>query len=419
MKRNLITQIKNEWRDNVWIVIGLTIVGLAIWYFGTMLRSSLDSYFIPVGVDEENVYVLSKSVLSSDSPDYVDYSGERDDINSDDLRSLINRIRQSPNVEAAAFSANGIPYSMSFQGNVLRIAGPEPDTIGYYVNARYASPDIIDVLQLRSLTGKDRQYLKQKLNEGEIIVGTTSILTTNWDNSLRKHSDEVLLGNYLNMGSDTTRRYHVADIIENIRRSSFDAPFAGTAVFPIDESGRIETWEIVVRVKPGCGHRFIEEFESTPEMVRQRNTYLFDLRALSDMRRATEHGSVLGVRVYILQISFMILIIFLGLLGTFWFRMQQRVSEIAIRRVCGASRGDIFRRVIGEGLILLAVASIFISIIGWIIAIEMYDGLLSRIDLLFTELFTLILMVLGIILSISYPAWRAMKIEPALAVKDE
>lgn len=420
MKRNLITQIKNEWRDNVWIVVGLAFVGLAIWYFGIMLYSSLSSYFVPMGFDEENVYVLSRSQLQAGSPDYVDYGVDREAVFSEDLRSLIKHIRQSPNVEAAAFSANGTPYNMSFQGNVMRIAGPELDTIGYYVNLRRASPDIVDVLNLKSLTGKDNEYLKKKMNDGEIIVGTSSIITNTWDKSpVRKHSDEDLLGNYLNLGGDTTTRYHVADIIDNIRRTRFESLFAGTALFPIDESGDIQAWDVILRVKPGCGRRFIEEFETTPEMNRQRNTYLYDLRSLSDMRRATEHSSILGVRVYVLQISFMVLIIFLGLLGTFWFRMQQRVSEIAIRRVCGASRGDIFRRVIGEGLILLAVATVFISIIGWIIAVRIYDGLLSRAEILYSELFTIVLMALGIVLSISYPAWRAMKIEPAVAVKDE
>ena len=31
MKRNLLTQIKNEWRDNLWLVIELAIVAVAIW----------------------------------------------------------------------------------------------------------------------------------------------------------------------------------------------------------------------------------------------------------------------------------------------------------------------------------------------------------------------------------------------------
>ena len=48
--------------------------------------------------------------------------------------------------------------------------------------------------------------------------------------------------------------------------------------------------------------------------------------------------------------GFLLLNIFLGLLGTFWFRTQQRRSEIALHKVHGASDMSIFTRLISEGL---------------------------------------------------------------------
>lgn len=45
-------------------------------------------------------------------------------------------------------------------------------------------------------------------------------------------------------------------------------------------------------------------------------------------------------------------------MGTFWFRTRHRRSEIALRMAMGSSRGRIRWQLLGEGLLLLALASI-------------------------------------------------------------
>ncbi len=44
--------------------------------------------------------------------------------------------------------------------------------------------------------------------------------------------------------------------------------------------------------------------------------------------------------------------------GNFWFRTRHRRSEIALRMAMGSSRGRIRWQLLGEGLLLLALASI-------------------------------------------------------------
>ncbi len=46
MKRNLLTQIKNEWRDNLWLVIELAIVAVAIWALSSMTRDMTSTTYI-------------------------------------------------------------------------------------------------------------------------------------------------------------------------------------------------------------------------------------------------------------------------------------------------------------------------------------------------------------------------------------
>ncbi|MDE6794330.1 MAG: hypothetical protein K2J63_03385 [Muribaculaceae bacterium] len=419
MKRSLMSQMRHEWRDNIWLVFGLTIVCLAIWFFGSALFLTMQDYFRPLGFEGDNVYVLDIGFHREGSPNYVEVEHPQE-MNNADLKAILAGLRNNPNVEAAGFTQNGSPYQVSFWGNNVRLRYPTPDSIFYMGNTRYISPEIVRVLKLKSHTGKDEDYIERKLEEGEMLVSHVDKERMP-DKDYEMRLAEEIVGQTV-CWWDTTKIHRVADVIVKVRRNAYeDMRDSGDLVFPIDESGDVtESMDIMVRVKPGCGPKFRQDFEEKPEMSSQRNVYLRSCTALSDMRKSSERKQDMEVRLYTVVIGFMLVIIFLGLLGTFWFRMQQRVGEIAIRRVCGASRSDIFRRVISEGLVLLVGASVLMSIIGWIGIVKLgYDEKFTRLDLLWLEIGTFVVVALGIVVSVAGPAWIAMRINPAEAVKDE
>lgn len=430
MKRKLFSQMMQEWRDNLWLILGLAIVSLAIWLFCSGLFSVMRYYFLPMGFEEENVYILSIGTLDPETSAYTDFGDETEEKNSDDLRGMISRIRKSPNVEAAGFTYYGAPYQGSSYNGSLYIVGNEPDSIGFSAMFRFMSPEVVRVLRFKSLTGKDEDYLLKKLEEGEIFVSPDPFYEKKAQQERTFRGDyripsyyraaEELLGKYVYTYKDTLKRFHVADIVPLIRRYHYDDPYQGGAIMPIDEADVIKATNILVRVKPGCGEKFRREFESTPELQSRRNIYLYNLTRITDNKKSIERNDMLDSRLYLTLIGFLLIILFLGLLGTFWFRMRQRVSEIAIRRVCGASKGAIFRRIIAEGMILLIGASVLAGIVGWIIVkkTNLIEGYTNS-EILWFELATMVIVAIGIIISLSYPAWKAMNIEPAVAVRDE
>lgn len=110
-------------------------------------------------------------------------------------------------------------------------------------------------------------------------------------------------------------------------------------------------------------------------------------------------------------------------MGTFWFRTQTRVPEIAIRMANGATRGDIFRRFIGEGeLLLLLIMPIAIAI-EWTLTFfgynDYYNGFFSPGRFAICVLISYALMAFMIFLGTVIPAYRAMKLQPAAALKEE
>lgn len=417
-----------EWRDNLWLILGLAIVSLAIWLFCSGIFSIMRYYTLPMGFDDTDVYMVNVNTLMPENEQYIDFGEETDIKNSDDLRGMIARIRQSPNVEYAGFTSQGAPYQPSMNSPIFQIIGDEPDSVGFRAHSRCYSPEVVKVLKLKSLTGKDEDFLMKKLEEGEVLVSPDPFYeqkaqearTFNEGHPSYYRSADELLGKIVTNSFSPNYRSHVADKVQLVRRNHYDYPYNGGFISPIDESGPFFATDILIRVKPGCGEKFREEFESTPDLQSRRNVFLSNFVSLADNKKAIERNYELDTRLYLTLIGFLLIILFLGLLGTFWFRMRQRVSEIAIRRVCGASRTDIFRRIIAEGMILLIGATIIAGIVGWIIVkkTNIIAGY-TNTEILWFELATMVIVAIGIIISLSYPAWKAMNIEPAIAVRDE
>ena len=131
-----------------------------------------------------------------------------------------------------------------------------------------------------------------------------------------------------------------------------------------------------------------------------------------------------AIRNFVICSLFIMLVIFLGFLGTFWFRTQQRVSEIAIRKVNGATNGDIYARFFSEGLIMLAMAAVIsVPLAFWLFREESLRATLSLLELDNTMLAggaiaTILVLGITIVCSIYAPARRATRIDPAAALKD-
>lgn len=177
--------------------------------------------------------------------------------------------------------------------------------------------------------------------------------------------------------------------------------------------------EIAVRVKPGKGEAFVSDFENSAELQGRGGVWLGAPEKITYRRMASEQSDIVSARLYVSLICFIFIIIFLGLLGSFWFRVHQRTGEIAIRKVCGASRMAVFRRIIGEGMILLLIATCLTAAAGWTVMLQSGFSADDLRESFVIELLVFTIVAVCVVVSLWWPSRRAMKIEPALAIKDE
>ena len=408
MKRALIKQMTAEWKINLWLIIEMAVVSFAIWALLSVTWISSKGIFEPLGFISEDVYSLSVRTMPVGSPAY---NKEYENFYYQDRDELIRRLKENPNVEYVSLHNNMLPYNFSFTGNNLSIEG-FPDSIVYYANCRKAQPEIIKLLGIKSTTGKSQDELVSMLERGEVLLSPNKTFETEYGDV------KNLIGKKISFW-DADMPLRVGDIVENVRRNDYEPRDEGMILYTYEE-GKNEWGDIALKVRPGRDKAFEEDFKKDHSMTHLRNIFLSDLKKLDYLGETVNTPQKIDNRLRISISIFLLITIFLGLLGSFWFRVQQRTSELAIRKTFGAKKSELFRRIIGEGMILLLAGLILISVCVWpfIKKITELSGEAWYIFLAI-EAITAGVMALGIILSLWYPAWRAMKIEPAIAVKEE
>ena len=59
MNKKLFTQIRNEWRSNLWLALELLVVSVVMWYIIDLLYCRLATYMEPRGFDTEHCYLIT------------------------------------------------------------------------------------------------------------------------------------------------------------------------------------------------------------------------------------------------------------------------------------------------------------------------------------------------------------------------
>lgn len=160
------------------------------------------------------------------------------------------------------------------------------------------------------------------------------------------------------------------------------------------------------------------------QQLRVGNIYLKDVFPMSHYRDQFLERWLDQVRLYVAGIAFFLLNVLLGVVGTFWYRTQQRSAEIGLRMAMGATRKGIFWQLVKEGLALLTIAFIPSTVIfANLLHMEVTQGseippdMASR--LLFGFVFSYAVMAAMIVVGISFPSYRAMRMHPADALRQE
>ena len=412
MEKKLFTQIKNEWTGNLWLVLELLVVSVVMWYIVDFLYARAATYLEPRGFDIEHCYLVKMGELTPKSPDYVEYkSHDREDA---DITELMDRLRHRPEIEAVSLSQNSYPYNGSNSTCPVQydtLQAPE------WTIRRGVTPDFVRVFRYRGTRGETPEELAQMLERGEVLAS---------DNLYRKYHLRMtdLVGQRLYLCGDTTQTFLLGAALQNVRYDDYSQA-RSSYCFVFKNDWKDWQKELCVRVREDRDRDFISLLKADREkQLRVGNIFIAEVTSFRDIRHSFQQAWSNETRNYIFGMGFLLLNIFLGLLGTFWFRTQQRRAEIALHKAMGATDGNIFLRLLSEGWLLLIIVTPVALVIDYNLASLELNAwrngtTLEWGRLLLCAAITFLLMAVMIAVGIGIPARRAMKVQPAEALHDD
>ena len=424
MIRHIFKIIWNERKINTWLIVEYIIIFCVLWFCSDYLYPMLRNYYGPQGFEIDHVYEINmeKKPLEENSEGLDKYAL---------AMTFMERVQHYSDIENIAFSQGAVPYGNSTQMSSYTI---NSDSVGVSLRQRYVSTGFFDVFKMKidgeifdwtDNATKDNAIISSfsdnqfgSYNEEEVIIPISEVHILYYDNNwdARKSTHKVI-----------GRTAKIKD--------PYYQPSPSNLIMPLErENVDLVENQITVRIKPEADKNFIEKF--TKDMREQLFIgpyYLSSVVSIKDMK--TQVDSKWGARDKINSsfaiTLFLVVNIFLGILGSFWFRTQSRRSELGLRIALGSSKGKVRGMVVLETMMLLFIA----SIIGTIICLnfgstETLQSLgipalnkeawgIGKEQNVINFAITFTFLAIVSVIAVWYPAKQASSIQPAEALRDE
>ena len=415
MNKKLFTQLYNERRSNAWLLIELLLVSVVLWYVIDTLFVTLTTYTDSKGFDITNTYKLDIEYQDEKSPEYIP-NRTQEELHAD-MGELVNRLRRHSQVEAVSVSQYSHPYNGGNSKNSVQM-----DTLksNYWSISRRVTPDFFRVFRYRGANGETPEQLAGLLKEG-VFMASRNLFQPQHDIDLKEYRNQLFT-----LGNDTTTSYPLVAALEVVRYGDFrQAGDSRSMVTLLPENQLSYGKELCIRVREGVSPTFMEDFmKEAAAQYRVGNIFITKITSFESIRHSFQLDEMNALRNNLVAAGFLLVNIFLGLLGTFWFRTQQRRSEIALMMALGASKRDMFIRLISEGIFLLAIVTPLAMLIDFNIG---YAELTPSWNFLHVSIgrfficssITFALMALMILLGIWFPARKAMDIQLAETLHED
>lgn len=409
MIRHIFKIIWTERKTNTWLLLELILVFCILWFCADYLYFMVNRYLEPKGFDIEHTYRIefgTKDDWEGDWEERINYKW-----------AIYDRVKAYPTVEQASYSVFAQPYG-AYTGNKYLV-----DSVEQMVTDKMVTPEFFDVFHIKMITGRI-------FNWDDAVSGNYAIISAGADN-LFAHKPPTEI-KYIDLGKN---KHKVIGVAERSKKNDYD-DYAHIAYVPLKKDDDfMPSWsDLSIRVKPEADYNFIEKFkEDMQAQLEVGPYYLTSVVSIEkDRQRAIDRAGYDNNFKSIYSIAgFLIINIFLAVIGSFWFRMQARRSEIGLRLALGASKRNVKLMFTTETVIILFIASIIATILC--VNISMIDILKDiGIPIINREegevivnqhfinyILTLLTLLIVTIFAVWYPAYRASRIQPSEALKEE
>ena len=408
--------------------VALAVVLLAA--AGLTLKSFWRAQNEPINFDPQNI-LLAAIDLPKAGYDRMDEKGNNvwDD---DKIRAfynrLLERVRTLPGVEAAAVGVN-IPFDDSEWDSYFHITGTPKAEPGKEPSAEIniVSPDYFRVMKMPIIRGRafGPEETADKERSRSVIIDQTFAqryfpgrdpIGLNIDDNQRSDPENPGAepkGPPLTIVGVVARTRNEAPGEDNVEKLGF------VHMYFSDQQNPASSYMLMLRVTGGdpkalasAVRREVQAIDPA-QPIGSISTMEANIAASLATRRLTMTllGAFAGLALLLASV---------GLYGVMALSVTQRTRELGIRLALGAARSDVFRLVLGQGIALVGLG-LGLGLLGALAAGRVLRSLLynvAAIDVaaLATALISLALVAL---LACFFPARRATRVDPMVALREE
>lgn len=404
MIKHIIKIIFNERKANAWIFLELLIVSFCMWFLVDKLYTSYVFYNQPTDLNIENVYRAKWSIVDSCSSEYNTSDEMRQKSVRLQLMGLKDIISRYKGVEAVTLSYFGAPYTGSNIG-----AKYEWDSLIFsFAESRLVSEEYPLVYRMKGKSSTSEE-LSQMLKENKLIISNKL--------SNKFFGDEPVIGARLTCEGHEAL---LGDVLESSRYE--ETKEMGYIVYlllgDIDSWAMTSSFSLEFRVRDNEVDGFMERFREDMGQMRYGNLFVSDISSLIDVRDLYQRNQTVDRKMRYGVIAFLLVNVFLGIIGTFWYRTEQRKREMGLRMAIGSTRNHLRYILFSEGLLILSLSYILTLILSanfyfFKINLAGVDSEIFIARFFIVHAIVFALMAIMIVLGIYMPSKTTTKLNPA------
>jgi putative ABC transport system permease protein len=367
---------------------------------GAFVRSMQSAQHIDPGFETKNILLVSVDVRRGYDP----AKGRAY------LRSVLDRIRALPGVTAASMGGP-LPLDAYGTADVVIADGYVPRDPNERIEVKYSivGDDYFRAMSTAVVAG--RTFAETD------TATTTPVVVINETMARRFWPDETAIGKRIRLGSPTSPAIEVVGVARDGKYNLLGEP--PTEYFFLPHAQRYNGQMTLITRTSGSPaalaaavQREIAGLDPDVPIYGVKTMPMFLDRLLSLPKSVAVLGALFAF-VALLMAS-------VGLYGVMSYSIARRTKEIGLRIAVGATRGDVMRMVLAQGM-TLAVVGVAIGTLGALALLRMASSLLYGVGADDPPMFLAGATVLtAVALTASYvPARRAMRLDPSVALRDQ
>ena len=378
---------------------------------GLLLRSFGRLLDVNPGFNPDNVLLTRVWLPVPNNPELDPY---RDPLKrAGFIKDLLQRVSAIPGVRSAAISSgNGVP-----------LVGPH-NTGGFTIEGDAATNDAIPTAQVGVVSPDYFRTMETPLKRGRFFTEADDrkapqVVLIDEALAERYFGSRDPVGLRIKRGGPTSEApwMTIVGLVGNIKSDGYDKPDQPHLYYPIFQN---PAYAMAIYLKSDVAPLTLTQ--SVREQVRALDR---DLPVFGERTMAQVAAESVSRRRFAMQLVGMfgilaLLLAAVGIYGVIAYSVTQRTREIGIRVALGASRSEILRWVLKQGMVL-TMAGVVIGLVGAFLLTRLLRSLLFGVGPTDVVTYGVLATLLTIVALIAcyVPARRATKVDPLVALRYE